>query len=117
MYTNYNIPQKNCCKPGNFKNSQNYMTTTYPTTNYSTNYNYNPSSYNPVNYSTTSYNDGDRFIGGGLLAPFLLGGVGGYLLGRPNYGPGPIPVYFPPGPPPGPIPPYPVPYSNTNIYY
>lgn len=107
MYTNYNIPQKSCCKPGNFNNSNfipyNYSNTSYQYPNYKT-----------TNYST-NYNDEDRFIGGGFLAPFLLGGVGGYLLGRPNYGPGfgpgPVPVYFPPTPP------YPVPYSNTNIYY
>ena len=101
MYTNYNIPQKSYYKPINYYQGQNYR-----------NSNYSPAT------STTYYNDGDRFIGGGVLAPFLLGGVGGYLLGRPNYGPGPgfgpgpIPVYFPPGPGP-----YPVPYSNTNIYY
>ena len=107
MYTNYNIPQKSCCKPGNYNIHGNYPYN-----------NYRSSNYDVTNYSTTAYNDGDRFFGGGLLAPFLLGGVGGYLLGRPNYGPGygpgPIPVYFPPGPPPAP---YPVPYSNTNIYY
>ena len=35
----------------------------------------------------------DRFFGGGFLGPFILGGVGGYLLGRPNYyNNGPIPV-------------------------
>ena len=105
MHTKYNIPQNSYYKPVNYKNNSNYVTG-YPNSNYI-----------PSNYNTTTYNDGDRFIGGGFLAPFLLGGVGGYLLGRPNYGnfgPGPIPVYFPPGPPPAP---YPVPYSNTNIYY
>lgn len=85
MYTNYNIPQKSYYKPGNFKNTNNY----------------------PMNY-----NSDDRFFGG-FLAPFLLGGVGGYVLGRPNYNNnynnGLIPVYFPPN--------QPVPYSNTNIYY
>ena len=98
MYTNYNIPQKSCCKPENLYSPQNFITKT----------NYIPHSYRINNYGTATYsNDGDRFIGGG---------VGGYLLGRPNYGnfgPGPIPVYFPPGPPPMPYPPY----SNTNIYY
>ena len=71
--------------------------------------------YNYKNYPTTTYyNNGDRFIGGGFLAPFLLGGVGGYLVGRPNYNnQGPIPVYFPPNQP---MPYYP-PYFNTNIYY
>ena len=88
MYTNYNIPQKKYYKPTTYQNIGNYPTTTYSTD--------------------------DRFIGGGFLAPFLLGGVGGYLIGRPNnYNQGPIPVYFPPQ---GPGPYYP-PYSNTNIYY
>ena len=88
MYTNNNIPQKSYYKP---TNSYNYQATTYPVT----------------------YNSGDRFIGGGFLGPFILGGIGGYLVGRPNnYNQGPIPVYFPQG---GPYP-YP-PYSNTNIYY
>lgn len=82
MYTSYNIPQ----------NSNNYQR-------------------NYRNYQTTYYNNGDRFIGGGFLAPFLLGGVGGYLVGRPNYNNQPIPVYFPPNQP------YYPPYSNTNIYY
>ena len=56
---------------------------------------------------------GDRFIGGGFLAPFLLGGITGGLLApafypRPIYGP---PVY-------GPYPVYPVPYNqNQYIYY
>ena len=113
MYTNYNIPQKGCCKPENLSNNQNYSYYSYPTSNFSTS-NYPTTNYGSMNYA----NDGDRFFGGGFLAPFLLGGVGGYLLGRPNYnnfGPGPIPVYFPPQPQPYP---YPVPYSsNTNIYY
>ena len=86
MYTNYNIPQNRNNYQKNYKN--------YPTTTY--------------------YNNVDRFIGGGFLAPFLLGGVGGYLVGRPNYNnQGPIPVYFPPNQP---MPYYP-PYFNTNIYY
>ena len=91
MYTNYNIPQNKCNYQRNYRDS-----------NYGMNY----------NYPTTYYNSGDRFIGGGFLGPFLLGGVGGYLLGRPNYPQGPIPVYFPPQP----MPYYP-PYFNTNIYY
>ena len=86
MYTNYNIPQNRNNYQKNYKN--------YPTTTY--------------------YNNGDRFIGGGFLAPFLLGGVGGYLVGRPNYNnQGPIPLYFPPNQQ---MPYYP-PYFNTNIYY
>ena len=60
-----------------------------------------------------SQNNDDRFFGGGFLGPFLLGGVGGYLLGRPNYN-GPIPVYFPNG---APYQPYPMPYYQSNYYY
>lgn len=89
MYTNYNIPQNRYYKPENYYRSSPTTTTTY-------------------------YQDEDRFFGGGFLAPFLLGGVGGYLLGRPNYQQGPIPVYFPSQPMPYPYPPY---SSNTNIYY
>ena len=51
----------------------------------------------------------DRFIGGGFLGPFILGGITGGLLApafsRPIYGP--IPIYQ--------YPPYP--YYNQNIYY
>ena len=62
-----------------------------------------------------NFTNDDRFFGGGFLGPFLLGGVGGYLLGRPNYNyGGPIPVYFPSGVP---YQGYPVPYSQTNFYY
>lgn len=55
-------------------------------------YNYNqiPQNYNSFN------NSNDRFVGGGFLGPFLLGGItgglaaplfygGGYSYGRPNY--------------------------------
>ena len=69
--------------------------------NYQRNYRNSENSFDygmNYNYPTTYYNNGDRFIG--------------YLLGRPNYQQGPIPVYFPPQP----MPYYP-PYSNTNIYY
>ena len=55
MYTNYNIPQNRYYKPGNYYRSSPTTTTTY-------------------------YQDEDRFFGGGFLAPFLLGGVGGYYL-------------------------------------
>ena len=59
--------------------------------------------------------NGDRFIGGGFLGPFILGGITGGLLApsfypRPIYGPvpyGPVPVY-------GPV--YPRPYSTTTFY-
>lgn len=55
------------------------------------------------NYQTYQGND-DRFIGGGFLGPFILGGITGGLISRPNYYPYP-PVYYPPRPyPPGPYP-------------
>lgn len=41
----------------------------------------------------------ERLIGGGFLAPFLLGGIAGYAFGRPNY-------YQ-----------YPYNYSYNNFYY
>lgn len=85
MYTNYNIPRNGEFNQRNFNN---------PGFNYR----------RPV--SRPNFNNDDRFIGGGFLGPFLLGGVGGYLLGRPNYQ-GPIPVYFPQG---RPFQPYPIPY-------
>lgn len=40
---------------------------------------------------------GNRFIGGGFLGPFLLGGITGGLL-APNFGPRPYPVPYYPGP-------------------
>lgn len=62
------------------------------------------------NYPST-YNSGDRFIGGGFLGPFLLGGIAGSLVSRPGYGygygPPPI-VYYPP---------IPQPYYTNNYYY
>lgn len=42
---------------------------------------------------------GNRFIGGGFLGPFLLGGITGGLL-APGFGPRPYPVYYGPPPPP-----------------
>lgn len=55
----------------------------------------------------------DRFIGGGFLGPFLLGGIAGSIVSRPNYGYGPIlpppVIYYPPVPRPY--------YSNNNYYY
>ena len=49
---------------------------------------------------TPTTND-DRFIGGGFVAPLLLGGIAGYAIGnnRPNY-------YYPPQP-----------YYYPNLYY
>ena len=42
-------------------------------------------------------NRNDRFFGGGFAVPFLLGGITGGLLSRPNnyYGGGPYPVFVP----------------------
>lgn len=54
---------------------------------------------NNIPYNTSQYG-GDRFIGGGFLAPFLLGGITGGLLApaftnqnRPCCGPYPAPYY------------------------
>lgn len=57
-------------------------------------------------------NNNDRFIGGGFLGPFILGGITGGLLApsfypRPIYGP---PVY-------GPYSSYQVPYTQNQYYY
>lgn len=51
----------------------------------------------------TKGQDGDRFIGTGLLAPLFLGGVAGYAIGynRPNNYPYP----------------YPMPYQGPPVYY
>ena len=67
-------------------------------------YNYNIPQYQRNMYRTNNIND-NRLIGGGLLAPFLLGGVAGYALGRPNYY-YPQSFYYP----------YPA-YYNNYYYY
>lgn len=67
----------------------------------------------PMNQPYYNMN-GDRFIGGGFLAPFLLGGITGGLLAPAFY---PKPIY---GPVYGPMPAYPVPYYQNQyqtIYY
>ena len=46
---------------------------------------------------------GNRFIGGGFLGPFILGGITGGLL-APNFYPRPVPFYPQPYPPYGPYP-------------
>lgn len=73
------------------------------------------SNYNMPNYRTNmprrGFNRNDRFIGGGFIAPFLLGGITGGLLARPNnfggnyYAPYPYPV------------PVPYPYNNNYSTY
>lgn len=122
MYTNYNIPQNSTFNP------QSYTTNQYRTDNVS--------DYHPVNNNyPVGYQDGDRFFP--FLAPFLLGGIAGAAIARPNYFP---PMAYPaPFPPPYPVPtPYPAPYplptpypistnysepstfasvSNTNVFY
>ena len=48
---------------------------------------------------------GNRFFGGGFLGPFILGGITGGLISRPNYYYPYPPAYFPPRPyPPRPYP-------------
>ena len=64
-------------------------------------------------YTSYPYNSNDRFVGGGFLGPFLLGGITGGLV-APFFGPGPNygrpnyyynnNYYYPPRPP------YPRPY-------
>jgi len=83
MYPNYNIPQRR----QTMQSRRNYPN--------------NP--YRP--------NNDDRFLfGGGFLGPFLLGGIAGSLVGRPNYG-------YPPPPPVIYYPPVPTPYYTNNYYY
>jgi len=66
---------------------------------------------NYSNYKINKPNTNDRFIGGGFLGPFILGGITGGLLApsfyqRPVYGP----IYQP-------YPVYQVPYSQNQYYY
>ena len=62
----------------------------------------------PRNYYSYRRN-GDRFIGGGFLGPFVLGGITGGLLAPAFYPPRPYPVPVPvPYPPAPPYPPYPI---------
>lgn len=56
-------------------------------------------------YGRDFRNTDERFFGGGIIAPLVLGGIAGYALGRPNYYPQPYPY------------PYPVPYANYPTYY
>lgn len=77
------------------------------------NQNYVKTSYGiPYQYYKNVPNNDDRFIGGGFLGPFILGGItggllaptfiGGYGPNRPCCGPypapypAPYPVYYPP---------------------
>lgn len=87
----------------NMTYQDNYATYPGIGTTYQTNYKTYPKT-GSVAYQT-SYpvqgSDGDRFLGGALLAPFLLGGLTGaavapYFYNRPYYpyGPGCCPPYY-----------------------
>ena len=60
--------------------------------------NYNNSIYTPATtYASSNINSNDeRFIGGGLIAPLLLGGVAGYAIGQNNYNNRPYMFYAQP---------------------
>ncbi len=61
---------------------------------------YNMVQNRPNMYQTRQFRgEDDRFFGGGIIAPLLLGGLAGYAIGRPN-------DYYPP-------------YNNfyNNFYY
>ena len=68
--------------------------------------------FKPNNYNPHTNNNGDRFIGGGFLGPFILGGITGGLL-APSFYPRPIygPIYIP-----YPVP-APYPYVNNQYFY
>lgn len=62
----------------------------YPKNNmyYRNNYIRQNPTYIRTNHNFNNPND-ERFFGGGIVAPLLIGGIAGYALGRPNY------PYFP----------------------
>ena len=71
--------------------------------NYNMNYKFtNPPYQNISNYNTTN---NDRFIGGGFLGPFILGGLTGGLVAPLFYGNRPNYNYY-----------YPYPYPTTYYY-
>ena len=57
---------------------------------------------NCLNITSPGINNGNRFIGGGFLGPFILGGITGGLL---------APAFYP-----RPYPPYPYPYPPVPFY-
>ncbi len=66
--------------------------------------NYRPMNNNFRPRPRPNMNNNNRFIGGGFLGPFILGGITGGLL---------APAFYPPRPmypPYGPYPPYPIYY-------
>lgn len=70
---------------------------------YNYNFNNNASIYTPA----ISNSNDERFIGGGLIAPLLLGGVAGYAIGQNNYNNRPYMFYTQP---------YYNPYYYNNYY-
>lgn len=70
------------------------------------NYEYNQYPYGA--YSTYEKDSGDRFIGAGLLAPFLLGGLAGAAVAPAFYRPYPFIPYAPY--------PYPYPYPYPRVW-
>ena len=49
-------------------------------------YNYNIQDYNSIyTPAIDSKNNDERLLGGGIIAPLLLGGVAGYAIGQNNY--------------------------------
>lgn len=75
MYTNYNgINMSNIPTNGSYR-----MANSIPST-----IGYNSSNMPSTPYQNTS---NDRFIGGGFLGPFILGGITGGLLAPAFYGP------------------------------
>lgn len=71
----------------------------YPNNNMNQYYQNYSSNYQDYNNLYNNNIQDDRMIDGGFLAPLLLGGVAGYLVGRPNY-------YQ-----------YPYNYNYNNFYY
>ena len=78
---------------------------------YSNSYIYNIPQYQRNMYYRNVNSNDQRLFGGAFLAPFLLGGVAGYALGRPNYYYYPQPYYY------YPYPTYYNNYYNYNPYY
>ena len=73
----------------------------------------------PRNNFSLNQNRNDRLFGGGFAVPFLLGGITGGLLSRPNNYGSPYPI---PAPYPVPYPyyvnsSYPYSYSENYYYY
>ena len=70
-------------------------------------YNYDIQGYNSIYTKAIDPKNDERFIGGGVLAPLLLGGVAGYAIGQNNYNNRPYMFYTQP---------YYTPYYNPYYY-